>query len=243
MQAAVAVAILLVATLLRIADPVAVEAVRLAGFDQLQRWFPRAVEPVPVRVVDVDEASLARIGQWPWPRSVLADLVQRLNEAGAAAVVFDMLFAEPDRGDRGADGATATDRRFAAALGDARGVLGLALVSQPTGAAADGKAGIATVGPDPAAGLLPFAGVVRSLPLLAAAAKGEGAINAVPDRDGVVRRLPVFLALDGRPVPSLAAEALRVAQGAAGHLLRGEPDGRIVARIGNLLVPMDARCR
>ena len=64
-QAAVAATILLVVTLLRVADPVAMEAMRHAGFDQLQRWFPRPAVPIPLRVVDVDEESLARIGQWP----------------------------------------------------------------------------------------------------------------------------------------------------------------------------------
>ncbi len=244
-QAVVAAAILVAVTLLRLADPVPVETVRHAAFDQLQRWFPRPPEPIPLRVVDVDEESLSRIGQWPWPRSVLGDLTRKLNAAGASVVAFDMLFAEPDRGPAEgpgeADGVTATDRQFAEALAGTRSVLGLALVAEATGASAAGKGGLAVVGPDPAPGLLQFGGVVRSLPVLGTAAKGEGAINAVPDRDGVVRRLPLFLALGHQLVPSLAAEALRVAQGAAGHVLRVEPDGRIIARIGNLLVPTDAR--
>ncbi|WP_142235801.1 CHASE2 domain-containing protein [Allostella humosa] len=240
-QAAVAAAILIALSLVRAGDPVVLESLRLAGFDQLQRWYPREAEPVPVRVVDVDEASLSRIGQWPWPRSVLADLSTRLTEAGAAVVVFDMLFAEPDRGERGADGATASDRRFAEALSAGRGVLGMVLVAEPTGAERPTKAGIAVVGADPVPGLAQFPGAVGALAPLAAAAKGEGAINVVPDRDGVVRRLPLFLAQGQRAIPSLSAEALRVAQGAAGHVLRSEPDGRITARIGNLMVPLDAR--
>ena len=238
-QAPLAVAVLLVMAALRLVDPVAVEALRLAGFDQLQRWFPRAEEAVPVRVVDVDEASLARIGQWPWPRAVLAELTQRLGEAGAAAVAFDMLFAEPGRGGAEAAGLADGDRRFAEALAAGRGVLGLALVGEATGMPPEGKAGIAVVGADLSPRLHPFRGVVRNLPVLAAAAHGEGAINAVPDRDGIIRRLPLFLAVGDRILPSLAAEALRVAQGASGHVLRSEPDGRITARIGNLLVPAD----
>ena len=193
MQAMVAAAILLVVAGLRLLDPVAVQSVRLTGFDQMQRWFPRGEEPVPVRVVDVDEASLARVGQWPWSRAVLGDLAERLAAAGVAVAAFDMLFAEPDRAERGPDGTTVTDRRFADALAAGRGVLGLALVGEATGAAAAGRAGIAVVGPDPVPGLHGFPGMVRSLPPLAAAAKGEGAINAVPDRDGVIRRLPLYL--------------------------------------------------
>ncbi|BBK38435.1 guanylate cyclase [Allostella sp. ATCC 35155] len=238
-QAPLAVAVLLVMAVLRLVDPVAVEALRLAGFDQLQRWFPRTDEAVPVRVVDVDEGSLARIGQWPWPRAVLAELTQRLGEAGAAAVAFDMLFAEPGRGGEQAAGLADGDMLFAEALAAGRGVLGLALVGEATGMPPDGKAGIAVIGADPSPRLHPFRGVVRNLPVLAAAAHGEGAINAVPDRDGIIRRLPLFLAVGDRILPSLAAEALRVAQGASGHVLRSEPDGRITARIGNLVVPAD----
>jgi adenylate cyclase len=84
--------------LLRAWDPLPVEQVRFLVFDTYQRLKPRAYDPgAPVRIVDIDNASLTRIGQWPWPRSVLADLVDRLTQAGAAAIALDIVFAEPDR--------------------------------------------------------------------------------------------------------------------------------------------------
>ena len=83
---------------LRLADPAPMAALRLQGFDLLQRLAPRAYDPaVPVRVVAIDDESLRRLGQWPWPRDRLARLVDRLAQAGAAAVVLDLVLAEPDR--------------------------------------------------------------------------------------------------------------------------------------------------
>lgn len=79
---------------LLLADPLPLQALRNALFDQYQRWHPRAYQPVPVRIVDIDEASLERLGQWPWPRTRLAELVDQLNAAGAAAIGFDVIFAE-----------------------------------------------------------------------------------------------------------------------------------------------------
>jgi adenylate cyclase len=91
---AAAVALLLV---LRAGDPAPLEIARLKAFDLYQKLEPRPYREAPVRVVDIDEASLAEYGQWPWPRTILAELVDRLTDAGAAAVVFDMVFSEPDR--------------------------------------------------------------------------------------------------------------------------------------------------
>ena len=93
----VPLSILVAALLVRIDDPQPVQLARFWTFDTYQRIAPRPYVPVPVRIVDIDDASLERIGQWPWPRSRVADMVDRLHEAGAAVVVFDILFAEPDR--------------------------------------------------------------------------------------------------------------------------------------------------
>ena len=84
------------ALVLRVFVP-AVEEVQLKVFDSFRRISPRVYEPAPVRIIDLDNASLEKIGQWPWPRTVLADLTARLGNMGAAVIVFDMVFAESDR--------------------------------------------------------------------------------------------------------------------------------------------------
>src|SRR5262249_41683780 len=85
-------------TLIRIADPFFISALRLIAFDSYQRLDPAPYNPdLPVRIVALDDDSLAKIGQWPWPRTVIADLVNRLGGAGAAAGGFDVSFGQPDQ--------------------------------------------------------------------------------------------------------------------------------------------------
>ncbi|MFG1299520.1 adenylate/guanylate cyclase domain-containing protein [Xanthobacter sp. V3C-3] len=249
------------------ADPGPLADARNRLFDLYQRAAPRAYEPeLPVRVVDVDEASLARIGQWPWPRATVARLVERLNGLGAGAIAFDMVFSEPDRLDPAAvvpllpeavrgeveaalAGQPGTDAQLAAALSASPSVLGAVLTGAKTGGAYPAKWGLASAGDDPLAFVPRFSGAVAPLPALAAAAQGIGALNWLPDRDQVVRRVPILLGLDGKLVPGLAAEALRVAQGASTYVVKasnasgneafGARTGITAIRIGAVEVPTD----
>src|SRR5690349_10097038 len=82
---------------LRIADPAPLEELRVRTFDAFQRIDHRQKTLRPVTIVDIDEKSLKALGQWPWPRTRLADLVARLRSLGAAAIAFDVVFSEPDR--------------------------------------------------------------------------------------------------------------------------------------------------
>ena len=89
---------LFLSTGLHVIEPTFVEQLRHRVFDEYQRLKPREYSnDIPVRILDIDDESLSRIGQWPWPRDVMAEIVARLNELGASAVVFDMVFSQPDR--------------------------------------------------------------------------------------------------------------------------------------------------
>src|SRR6516165_2993847 len=90
-------ALLFVALIGRVAAPDLLERLSLFCFDIYQKAAPREAGDVPIRVVDIDDGSLSQIGQWPWPRSVVAQLVDKLREAGVAVVAFDIDFAEPHR--------------------------------------------------------------------------------------------------------------------------------------------------
>src|SRR5262245_44531639 len=94
---AICVLLLFALVPLRILDPPPLEEVRLRTFDFYQNLRPRETMSRPVVIVDIDEASLKDIGQWPWPRTIVADLVTQLTQLGAAAIAFDVIFAEPDR--------------------------------------------------------------------------------------------------------------------------------------------------
>src|SRR5271170_6291406 len=111
-------------------------------FDQYQRWKPRPYDfDQPVRIIEIDDESLKQLGQWPWPRERLAALVEALKGAGVAAIAFDFLFAEKDRGDAGATADNTPDAAFARAIDGAPVVLGSFVSEAPNGASGSVKAG------------------------------------------------------------------------------------------------------
>jgi adenylate cyclase len=258
---------LLAAVVIRWADPFFVQALRLVAFDTYQRLAPESYDPdIPVRVVDIDTESLERLGQWPWPRTAMRDLVEKLREQGAAAIAFDVLFADPDQNSveemvkrlppaqaqklADAAGGMTNDQAFAQALRDAPAVLPIVLTNRAGTRALPAKAGFAFLGDDPKPFLRHFGGADRNLPALEAAAPGLGAINWIPSRGQIVRQVPMYLRVGDMIVPSLGAEALRIAQGASTHMLKssnasgetafGQSTGLNNVKIGDVEFPVDA---
>ena len=250
-------------TLLRVVDPPPASAARNAYFDYLQRLAPRAQLDVPVRIVDIDEESLTKLGQWPWPRDLLAVMVENLWDYGAAVVVFDVLFAEPDRLSparvaaelerRGLADAEAVlgvvarldnDFRFADAASSRSVVLGTALVTSPAASSIAPKSGFAEIGDRPSLGLPVASGTTPIVEVLAEAASGIGMINvSLAGGATVIRRVPLVWSTDCGLMPSLAVEALRVALDVSTPILVAEPDlPGVVAelRLGELAIPTNA---
>lgn len=264
-------AVLAAALALRIFDPAPVARMRLAVFDSMLTASPRAVdETFPVRVLDIDEASLAEYGQWPWPRSRLAEIITRLNEAGARTVSIDLILAEPDRwnaaniakelsqvpgleplGQKAAS-LPSNDDALAQALAKAPVVIGLAGDRTVTRNLTDPRAPFALAGDDPKLFVPSFEGGVGPLPALVEAATGLGAVNWLPGSDQVIRRVPLLIAAGGKLYPSLSLETIRIAQsptttilvrssGASGILSFGEQTGIDSIRVGEVLLPTDAQ--
>lgn len=217
-------------------NPPLLREARLRIFDQYQSEWPREYRPVPVRVVVIDEESLSRIGQWPWPRSVMRDLVVRLGEAGAAAIALDIVFAEPDRLSparlaehwpqvfdmdaetlRGMD----TDRMLAQAAAGYPVVGGFALTQSGDPTPVTVKASFAQVGIDAAAAVRGYPAALRNIPVLEEAFTGLGSFSVPAEGGSVIRRLPLIQRQGEQLVPSLALEALRVASGAGTIAVRG----------------------
>jgi adenylate cyclase len=208
---------LVLCLILALWEPFGVRALRDLEFDAFQRWSPRIYDPEsPVRVIAIDDESLERLGQWPWPRARVAELIDKLSAAGAATIVLDVLFSEPERPIAGQ--AATGDKELADAIARSRAVLGMAFADQ--GPRPVVKAGFATAGDDPRAFLPRFNGSLLPLAPLREAAAGIGAMNFIPDRDLVVRELPTIFNVAGELVPSLAVEAMRVAQGASTIVVR-----------------------
>ncbi|WP_245566235.1 CHASE2 domain-containing protein [Stappia stellulata] len=232
--AGVAGAFLLLVTLLRAIDPAFVEAIRLMGFDTYQRLWPRETGDYPVRIVDIDERALAEHGQWPWRRDTLAELTDALAEMGAAVVAYDVIFAEPDRlsphrylpaleetPELKALTLPDTDAIFADAIARMPVVLGYGLRSDANGDTPTTKAGFAHAGSNPVAALPAFPSALKSLDSLEAPAAGSGSLSlSARDTSGIVRRIPMLVTNGETLYPSLSMEALRVAQGASGYIVR-----------------------
>ena len=235
--------VLLVAFLaLRVWDPFVVEELRLRSFDLYQDIKPRAAKARPVVIVDIDEASLKAYGQWPWPRTIVADLVTKLTEMGTVAIGFDVLFAEPDRTSpavaaslyRGLDDATreklaalpSNDDVLAAAIRRSKVALGQSGdgVARPD-AKQLGLTGFAVMGPDPKPYLLTFPVLIGNIPVLEQAAAGRGLFSFRPDRDGIVRKAPLAMIAAGQLVPALSTELIRLGFGASSPLVRTNEGG------------------
>ena len=265
-------AILIFSIGLRGADPFLLRDGRIKIFDLFQVLKPRPYEPVPVRFIDLDDESLARLGQWPWPRNLVARLVDRLRQAGAAVIAFDIVFAEPDRASpnrvlsawsdtpevraqRDAAGGTLPDydQVLAEAIGRGGVVTGFILTDGDSGRAPASKAGFATAGDNPLRFVAAFTGAVTNLAAIEKAGAGNGSLNILPERDNVVRNVPLLVAHQGKLYPSLALEALRVAQGAKTYVVKSSGASRTEAfgahtgvtriKVGSFVVPTDAMGR
>lgn len=213
-------------------QPAPVGTLRDLVYDAFQKSAPRRYDPAaPVRVIDIDEDSLARYGQWPWPRDRLAAAVRRLHGLGAAVVGLDIMLVEPDRSSprrvladvpegpakdqvlRSLGGSLDHDEDLAASLREAPSVIGL-MMSDEGPPVSHVKATFARLGDPPQLFLHDYRGALQPLPELAQAAHGLGAFNWILGRDLVVRRVPLLLASDQQIVPSFALECLRVLLGA-----------------------------
>jgi adenylate cyclase len=237
------------------------QAFRLTAlvFDAYQVIQPRAATDPPVAVIDIDEASIKALGQWPWSRGTVAGMVTRASGLGAAAIGFDIVFSEPDRTaparlveamrqqgvqiDVGSD-LPDPDLALAEAVASNAVVLGIALSNETNASAPDPKAGFSFVGPDPRARLLPYSGALANLPVLTDRATAMGYFSFPPTPDNIIRSFPLVSKSGDRLYPALSIETLRIAQQAGSFILRsaGTAEGSAITdlRVGALDVPLSA---
>jgi adenylate cyclase len=188
-------------TSIRIADPVFVESVRLRYFDTL--ITAKAPTQNNIYTVNIDEDTIARHGQWPFDRRVYADLIEDLYRRGAGLVVFNVMMPERDRS--GGDGAlAATLNDFAVVLPNLPAQRMKNTPRQP---------GTAVIGAEFSDQIVQYPGIIANIEMLEKRAKGVGIVATLPEVDGVNRRVPLAVSVDGRVYPSISMEVLRVAAG------------------------------
>jgi serine phosphatase RsbU (regulator of sigma subunit)/CHASE2 domain-containing sensor protein len=228
-----------------------------AVFDAYQRAFPRQNERLQVIIVDIDEASLTALGQWPWPRTRLARLIDATHRMGALAVGLDLLMPEADRFSPDLVLAERSDvspalRAALASLPSNDSLLADTLRRTPT---VIGRAGLAesrashlpgsgqtavrVYGEVPMAQVPAYVGHLTNVPELEAAAIGRGYLNSTPDTDGVLRRMPLLMTVQGAWAPALALEMLRVAIQEPAYTIHGGPHGIRGVQVGEALLPTD----
>ena len=204
---------------LRLQDGGLTETARLKSFDYLQSTDD-VVESKDVVVVEFDEQAIEAFGQWPWPRDYLADVINHLRGQGAGLIIMPVLFSEQDRA--GKDDVLAQTLQ------------GNGIIIAQTGTTQTNKnavpRGIAKIG-DPIPWLFEWPGMLGPIPQLGASADGVGVLNIAPERDGVVRRMPLIMTVGGETYPAMAIEAIRVATGAPSYQVKAGATGVQAVRV------------
>jgi adenylate cyclase len=237
------------------------QALRETGFDLVlaaDQRLRKDVEIPPVRVVDINRRALETIAPWPWPRETVARLVAAIAAAKPAAIAVDILFAEPDprspavlarrlgeiTGRRDLAKLSETlvdgDEVLASAAGETPVAFGFVLDPERKAAMPDAPIlvrGTPVLGP-----LWRAAGVITPVPALMQAADGFGTLSLPGDADGLVRRVPLLIAVDRSLQAGLAAESVRLAREASAYRIEAEPLRLIIGDVA-LAIPPDALLR
>ena len=203
---------LFIVALIRFFDPAFVESVRLRYFDQLIVGQPST--EVPVNIVNIDEATLEKYGQFPFPRDVYAKIIEDLYKREAGLVVFNVMMPEADRFRQ--DGALADTMKKHPVV--------LPMLAHTKQKNQDTGSPVQLIGQDPAGRMVEYPGLINNVPVLNDVAAGAGIVNTFPEIDGVLRRMPlVLMTSNGNVHPAISLETLRVAAG----------DTRVQVKIGD----------
>lgn len=227
-------------------------------FDSYQRLLPRKVSRLPVVIIDIDDASLAALGRWPWPRSRLAKLTEATHQLGVKAIGFDLIMPEPDnlspdlifrdRHDLGpfvkAELAKlpSNDEIFAEILRRTPSVIArAALIEKGQELDSDHRqTPVMVIGDSPIPFATPYKGHLANIPLLENAAFGCGYLNDTRDEDGVIRSMPLVITVNKQLAPSFPLELLRTAIGAKWYAVHGSKNGIKGVQLGDSFIPTDA---
>jgi adenylate cyclase len=219
---------------LKVYNPAAVQSLQLKGFDTLLS-SETVTASDEVVIIDIGEPSMVRLGQWPWDRREIAQVIERIQELDAGAIVVPILMTEKDR--------LGGDTELAQALNKAPSVIAQTPTTQNKKPDAV-RRGVAVMGGDPYIWLYNWPGALSPRPELATSARGVGTTVAAPEVDGVVRRMPLVVTVNKEYYPSLPLEALRVYTGEQSYQMKMTEAGVEKVRIaGQPIIDTDANGR
>jgi adenylate cyclase len=220
---------------LRYWDPELIQSYRLKTFDAHLNEERTASQDVVI--IDLGEPSMAVHGQWPWNRRVLGDIIRKVAEAGADTIVVPILMVERDR--------LGGDTYLAESMRNKNVVIAQTPTTQNREPDAV-RRGVAMMGEDPREWTFNWPGALSPIKGLADVAAGVGVAATTPERDGVVRRMPIIVGIgqDGKLYPNLPLEALRVATGEKSYQVKTTEAGVEKVRIsGQAVISTDAHAR
>ncbi len=259
----IALGVLAAFVVLRATDSQPIQLLRFKVFDGYQQITPREDSKQPIVIIDLDDESLAEVGQWPWPRTQVAKLMLKLKKAGVASVAYDIVFAEPDRTNpgvlatsvRGLDKKTkekllklpSNDETLARIIKGYQVVLGQS--TQQRELEGEQRKSLKTQwakrnrsrvkGLQPEGFLYAFPSIVRNIKVLEDNAQGIGVFTFRPSVDGIVRQVPLVVRVGDRMYPTLALELYRVATRQSTMAVDYGPGGITGVKLKGLNVPTD----
>lgn len=227
------------------------DRLRTIAFDLYQTNTPRKRVSAPVVIIEIDENSLQKFGQWPWPRSLMAQLVQAVNSANPAAVAIDIIMPEPDRTSPCVvttyiPGINAelvndicqlpdNDELLAAEIAQGKVVLGIAGIDHRSGTSVK-AAPMHMKGEEPYPYVRHFQSALKNIPELEQAALGQAILSTDMER-GIIRRIPLIAAVGQTMMPSLSLEVLRLAIGSPTFNVFTDQSGIRSVGVGDLDIP------
>jgi len=213
----------IVFSILRINDPYPVEVLRLKGLDYYQRQQELKVSDT-ISIVEIDEHSLEKYGQWPWGRDIISEGIVKAYNNGAALVVLPILFAEEDR--------LGKDHIFIHTLLSFPTVTSQSASQQGKGVIV--PRGVATIGDGLYNWLFDYPAGIGPVKEIGESSAGVGMLLTAPELDGVVRRLPLIIQVDGKPYPTLPLEVLRLFGGEQSYQVKVDEAGVKAIRVLNV---------
>ncbi|MEA2109781.1 MAG: adenylate/guanylate cyclase domain-containing protein [Pseudomonadota bacterium] len=246
-------------------NPDFVNFFRLKAYDAFLHQEPGLmITDTSIIIVDIDDRSLSELGQWPWPRSLLAEILSQIGLGKPKVVGLDIVFAEPDRlspkmviAALNVDKITPIcrhqlenlpdhDQILVESLKDIPVVLGFPFTfSAPSFPGLDSQmyqrpGRFAVIGSHPGPWLFQASAVVANLQNLAAAAAGSGFFNILPDTDGIIRKIPLVIQYNQDIYPGLVLEMIRIGNRASINRIRCSTSGLESVKCGPYIIPVDA---
>ena len=195
---------------IRIADPQILEQIRLISFDNYQNTL-EVKKSDQIIIVNIGEAALGKNGQWPWPRSYMAQTIADLRSKNAGLIGITTMFPEEDRFKQDEILSQYLQGTVLAQLGDTNGrsekgpYVGTAILGEG----------------EPTDYMYTFKGLVSNISILEDATWGVGLVNGAPEVDNITRRIPLIGNINNQPYPSFSLEMVRVLQDAMSYSMRG----------------------